>query len=93
MMKTIQYLILAACLLLGSCQTHEKPNKLYEEGVSLELAQLRKQEIKELKYSLFFSIPEKKQEDVKGEMKASFLLCQPQEIIFDFRESADKCML
>ena len=89
-MKTFQYLILTACLLFGSCHHHEKSNKLYEEGVPLELAQLRKQKIKELKYNLFFSIPEKKQEDVKGEMKASFLLRQPQEIIFDFRESADK---
>lgn len=89
-MKTFQYLILTACLLFGSCHHHEKSNKLYEEGVPLELAQLRKQEIKELKYNLFFSIPEKKQEDVKGEMKASFLLQHPQEIIFDFRESADK---
>ena len=89
-MKTFLYLALAACLFLGSCQTQEKQNKLYEEGISLELAQLRKQEIKDLKYRLFFSIPEKKQEAVKGEMRARFTLLQPQEIILDFRENADK---
>jgi len=89
-MKALKYLAMAIILLLSSCQANEKPNKLYDEGVSLELAQLRKQEIKDLKYRLFFSIPEKKQETVEGELKASFTLQHPQEIILDFRESADK---
>ena len=89
-MKILQYLAIVACFLFGSCQNQERSNKLYEEGISLELAQLRKQEIKDLKYNLSFSIPEKKQEPVKGEMKASFTLCKPQEIILDFRESEDK---
>ena len=70
--------------------TDEKKNKLYEEGISLELAQLRKQEIKELKYGLSFSIPKQKQEAVEGEARISFLLQRPQEIILDFRENADK---
>ena len=89
-MKTLKYMSLALCLLFSSCQTHEKPNKLYEEGISTELAQLRKQEIKELKYNLHFSIPERKQEAVEGEARISFLLQNPQEVILDFRESADK---
>ena len=89
-MKILQYLTIVTCLLFGSCQNQERSNRLYEEGISLELAQLRKQEIKDLKYHLSFFIPEKKQELVNGEMKASFTLCKPQEIILDFRESADK---
>ena len=89
-MKILKYLILGTCLLLSSCQSNEKSNTLYNEGVSLELAQLRKQEIKDLKYSLSFSIPELKQEAVEGEARISFLLQGPQEIILDFRESADK---
>ena len=89
-MKALKYIAIAATLLLSSCQTTEKSNKLYEEGISLELAQLRKQEIKELKYGLSFSIPEQKQEAVEGEARISFLLQRPQEIILDFRESADK---
>lgn len=89
-MKNIQYLALAICLLLGSCQADEKSNKLYEEGISLELAQLRKQEIKDLKYGLRFSIPEQKQEAVEGEAHIRFTIQKPQEIILDFRESADK---
>ena len=89
-MKTLQYLAMAACLLLGSCQTNVKSDKLYEEGISWELAQLRKQEIKDLKYGLSFSIPEQKQEAVEGEARIQFTLGHPQEIILDFRESADK---
>ena len=89
-MKALKYIAIAATLLLSSCQTHEKKNRLYEEGTSLELAQLRKQEIKELKYGLSFSIPKQKQEAVEGEARISFLLQRPQEIILDFRESADK---
>ena len=89
-MKALKYIAIAATLLLSSCQTHEKKNKLYEEGISLELAQLRKQEIKELKYGLSFSIPKQKQEAVEGEARISFLLQRPQEIILDFRESANK---
>ena len=89
-MKALKYIAIAATLLLSSCQTHEKKNKLYEEGISLELAQLRKQEIKELKYGLSFSIPKQKQEAMEGEARISFLLQRPQEIILDFRESADK---
>ena len=89
-MKTIQYITLLICILLSSCHTDNKSDKLYEEGISLELAQLRKQEIKDLKYGLYFSIPEQKQEAVEGEAHIHFSLQKPQEIILDFRESADK---
>ena len=89
-MKVLKYIAIAATLLLSSCQTHEKSNKLYEEGISTELAQLRKQEIKDLKYDLHFFIPERKQEAVKGEANIRFTVQRPQEIILDFRESEDK---
>ena len=89
-MRTLIMTLIAASLLLVSCQSHEKQNKLYEEGISLELAQLRKQEIKNLKYNLSFSIPEKKEDPVNGEAHIRFNLQHPQEIILDFRESADK---
>ena len=89
-MKTFTYLAMVIVLLLSNCQTDKKPEKLYEEGVSLELAQLRKKEIKELKYNLHFSIPKRKQEAVEGEANIRFTIQRPQEIILDFRENADK---
>ena len=76
-MKNIHYLIMAVCLFFGSCQTNEKPNKWYEKGISLELAQLRKQEIKDLKYNLRFSIPEQKEEAVEGEARILFTIQKP----------------
>ena len=89
-MKALKHIIMAVLLLLSSCQTNEKGQQLYEEGISLELAQLRKQEIKDLKYGLSFSITEQKQEAVEGEARIQFSLQRPQEIILDFRENADK---
>ncbi len=89
-MKVLKYIAIAATLLLSSCQTDVKSEKLFEEGVSLELAQLRKQEIKDLKYDLHFFIPERKQEAVKGKANIRFTIQRPQEIILDFRESEDK---
>ena len=67
-MKTyIGYLIFMCSLLLCSCQQTTSNPRFYDEGVSQELATLRKQEIKELKYKLYFSIPEQKSVPVNGE--------------------------
>lgn len=89
-MKALKYIAISIILLLSSCQTNEKDQQLYEEGISLELAQLRKQEIKDLKYGLSFSISEQKQEAIEGKARIQFSLQRPQEIILDFRENADK---
>lgn len=68
-MKTyIGYLIFMCSLLLCSCQQTTSNPRFYDEGVSQELATLRKQEIKELKYKLYFSIPEQKSVPVNGEI-------------------------
>ena len=90
-MKTyIGYLIVMCNLLLCSCQQTTSNPRFYDEGVSQELATLRKQEIKELKYKLYFSIPEQKSVPVNGEITIEFNLDAPQEIILDFREKPEK---
>ena len=90
-MKTyIGYLIVMCNLLLCSCQQTTSNPRFYDEGVSQELAILRKQEIKELKYKLYFSIPEQKSVPVNGEIAIEFTLDAPQEIILDFREKPEK---
>ena len=90
-MKTyIGYLIFMCSLLLCSCQQTTSNPRFYDEGVSQELATLRKQEIKELKYKLYFSIPEQKSVPVNGEITIEFNLDAPQEIILDFREKPEK---
>lgn len=77
-------------MLLAGCSRDEARDRVYDEGVSWELAQLRKQEIKNLKYALAFSIPELRHDAVEGEACIRFDLQHRQEVILDFRESADK---
>lgn len=89
-MKTyIGNLILMCCLL---CSCHQPTNNphFYDKGVSQELAALRKQEIKELKYKLYFAIPEQKSVPVDGKITIEFNLDMPQEVILDFREESEK---
>ena len=57
-MKKIAFLALVISTLLYGCQDKSYEDKIYDEGVSLELAQLRKQNIKGLRYKLSFNIPE-----------------------------------
>ncbi|AUI49045.1 hypothetical protein BUN20_22565 [Bacteroides fragilis] len=47
-------------LLTECCRTAEKNPRFYDAGVSKELADHRKAEIKNLKYELSFSIPRQK---------------------------------
>lgn len=91
MMKTyIGTLIFMCSLLVCSChQTANSPH-LYDEGISQELAVLRKQEIKELKYKLYFNIPETKSVPINGEITIEFNLNTPQKVILDFREEPEK---
>ena len=89
-MKTyIGNLILMCCIL---CSCHQPTNNphLYDKGVSQELAALRKQEIKELKYKLYFAIPEQKSVPVDGKITIEFNLDMSQEVILDFREESEK---
>ena len=76
--------------LFAACQPSAKQSPLYDSGVSRELAILRKQVIEDLKYELFFSLPAEKTQPVTGEATVRFVLAQPQEVILDFREPADK---
>lgn len=90
-MKTyIGNLIFMCSLLLCSCQQTANNPRLYEAGISQELAALRKQEIKELKYKLHFAIPKKKSVPINGEITIEFHLETPQEVILDFREEPEK---
>jgi hypothetical protein len=47
---------------------------VFNPGVSLELAELRKQEVSGLKYKLYFKIPEDKNEEVSGKVAVDFML-------------------
>lgn len=78
-------------LMLNGCQ-HTTDNHLYDTGVSQELAQLRKQVIKDLKYDLSFTISEQKADPVPAAITIWFRLDKAREIILDFREEHEKIL-
>ena len=87
-MKTRIGILIIGTLLLCCCSAHNgSKDALYDSGVSQQLAQQRKSNIKELEYDLFFSIPEKKDCPVEGTAKISFVIDTPQEIIIDYRDT------
>lgn len=79
--------IFIALLCMCSCNTRENNDRIYEAGVSDELAELRKKNIQDTRYLLTFNIPECKDSMVEGDISLAFEIEQQQEIIIDFRET------
>lgn len=75
----------AAIGLFTACGTQQRDAALQEAGVSHELAQFRKEHFGQVKYNLFFSVPESKQEPLKGNAEIQLTLKEKQPIIIDFR--------
>ena len=90
-MKTRIGILIISTMLLCCCGAHNSSkdckDALYENGVSQQLAQQRKDNIKELEYGLFFSIPENKALPVEGNAKISFVIETLQEVIIDYRDT------
>lgn len=78
--------VLGLCAMMVGCGSNRK-EKMYEEGVSWELAEHRKATIHDLKYDLAFSIPDKKSDAVEAEAYIRFRLDKVDEVIIDFRQS------
>ena len=83
--------MIISTLLLCCCGAHngckDSKDALYDSGISQQLAQHRKNNIKELEYELFFSIPEKKDYPVEGKAKITFVIESQQAVIIDYRET------
>ena len=75
---------ISVVLLLCCCNTN-----IYDSGVSKQLAESRKTNIKDLEYSLHYNIPESKDSTISGKIYINFTVEHPQEIIIDFREGAN----
>ena len=84
---------IAAIGLLTACGTQQRDAALQEVGVSRELAKFRKEHFGQVKYNLFFSIPETKQEPVKGNAEIQLSLQKKQPIIIDFRGESSQVAL
>lgn len=92
-MKHSITILASVCIALCGCRQTAQLNSetfVYATGASLELAQLRKSEIKDLRYDLHFDIPECKSEPVKGRETIKLRLDAPRELVIDFKERAEK---
>ena len=82
-MKIRLAIYLMAVALLFGCKNS---GRLYEKGISEELAISRKENIENLEYSLKLSIPEYRDSLITGNIDIMFNVSRAQEIIIDFRE-------
>ena len=86
-MKTKFFIYILAALGLIGCKNIFKNNKkLYDRGVSQELAISRKEKIKDPEYELLFHIPKRKDSCIYASINIDFHIENVQEIIIDFRE-------
>lgn len=82
--KTIA--LASLCVACAACAGQGCDLAFYDVGVSHRLAEHRVQNIYDLRYSLFFSIPDEKDSAVVGNAEISFKIDAPQEVILDFRD-------
>lgn len=83
-------LLRSLLLTLALCPLGLYATGSYDEGISWQLAEQRKQTISQLQYHLFFSLSDDKEQAVEGREIVRFQLSERTEIVLDFRESGDK---
>lgn len=88
MRNFLMSLVGGAILLFLSCCSSSLGKKEWSEGVSRELAEMRKASVSGLKYELYFNIPTLKSKRVTGNVRISFSLKEQREIVLDFREDS-----
>ena len=85
--QLVTTLLIAALLMTGCCNMPQTP---VENGVSKQLAQLRKSHITNINYKLFFSVPLSSKEDIMGREDLFFnLKDRKQDLQIDFKESKE----
>ncbi len=86
-MKRSLYLFAFCLFFLTWCKESEKPDP--EKGVSLQLHQLRKQQLSDISYQLNFDIPERKTDSIPGAVTITFnLLSMADDLVIDFSAKA-----
>lgn len=71
--------------MLTACGNPAPDAVLLQPGVSRELAQFRKEHFEGVRYNLFFSIPESREEAVTGTAEITLAVREKQPVIIDFR--------
>lgn len=85
-MKT-RYLLFCFPIFIFSCATDPVPKD--QSGVSLELAEFRKENYHDVEYNLSFSIPADKGDPVTGSAEITFDVAQAVPLVLDFTGAAE----
>lgn len=85
-----QFIGVAAISLLTACGSPTPDAVLLKPGVCRELAQFRKEHFKEVRYNLFFSIPESREEAVTGKADITLAIRERLPVIIDFRGESEQ---
>lgn len=83
-------IIIFVLLLISSCKNHLDTTSLSKEGISIELASYRKQQVSNVVYNLSFKIPSEKEKEISSHLALNLnihSLNQP--LYLDFNEKAD----
>lgn len=83
--KIKQLAAMAAIGLLTACGSPSTDTALLQPGVSRELAEFRKAHFGDVRYHLFFSIPESRGEAVSGKAEITLFTEEKQPVVIDFR--------
>lgn len=87
--KNLKYVLgITAVGLWMACGGPTTDAVLRQAGVSKELAEFRKAHFQEVRYRLFFSIPEERQKAVTGKVDITLSMEEKQPLIIDFRGEA-----
>lgn len=86
MIRSTSVLLAIGCLLAGACRTEQYV--VLERGVTRSLAMERASQIKDLKYDIFFSVPNNRAVAIEGSLEATFRLEYSGPVILDFAQPA-----
>ncbi len=84
-------LVLLCCILLTSCKKEDNTKPEVEVGISLELAQYRKQHVSDVVYNLHFKIPKDQKAPIPSRLELIFNLSSlEKQLLLDFNEELSK---
>lgn len=83
------FLLFDLILIISSCTTPISDEHFYDSGISLELAQFRKQQVANIHYNLSFDIPAEKSDPIPSHLSLDVELNNlSQPLILDFHEES-----
>lgn len=92
MQRVVSILVLTAVVSSVVWLSHTRAHRTLPAGIPLDLADQRVEQIRDLQYRAFFSIPESKQTPIQGTLTARFTLAGSDPVVFDFAQSPEQLL-